>query len=86
VYDSRPAKRSSCPCLYRNKGLSIHNIKDIIRPFFDEERLQTGCGAPLDIADVQLQEWLVLIEVFGCDGNLDVSALLQFYFVTVLVG
>ena len=29
MYDSRPAKRSSCLTLYRNKGLRIHNIKDI---------------------------------------------------------
>jgi hypothetical protein len=35
---------------------------------------------------VEPQELLVLMEVFGRDANLDVSALLQSYFVTLLVG
>jgi len=61
-------------------------MKDIIRPFFEEGDFKQAAARPLDIADVQPQDLLVLIEVFGRDGNLEVSALLRFYFVTVLVG
>jgi hypothetical protein len=61
-------------------------MKDMIRPFFGEERLQTECDATFGHRIVQPEDLLVLIEVFDCDGNLAVSALLEFHFITVLVG
>ena len=50
-----------------------------------EKDFKQAAARPLDIADVQPQDLLVLIEIFGRDGNFDVSALLQSYFVPVLV-
>ena len=59
------------------------------------ERLKSGIWSSLKAnpnlsktmcSCVEPQELLVLMEVFGRDANLDVSALLQSYFVTLLVG